>query len=307
MSVAGHQAEGETTMGGIVVGVDGSADADAALRWSMAEAQRRTGPLVVLLAWDPRHCPPAVTGMANVADELGTAPDDHDTEAAAYRVLHTAIRRATDRQRPSAVVERVERGDAAQLLLTAAADKDMLVLGLHGANRKHRLLAGSVTDRCLQRAWVTTVVVRAGQSRPHGPVVVGVDGSVSSLQALRQAAAQARSRHATLRVVHAWMPIPLMSPGSFGGVDVTTFEKAASALLDDCLDQAHEDLAGLRGEPVLVEDAAAHALIQQSGDASLLVVGSRGHGGFTSLTLGSVSHQCVHHAACPVAVVRSGG
>jgi len=288
-------------MGGIVVGIDGSADADAALEWSMAQARSRQCPLTVLLAWDPQHCPPAVTGMAGLASE-------HDTEAAAYRVLHTAIRRAADPRRPTALVEKVERGDAGKVLQAAAAEADLLVLGLHGANRKHRLLAGSVTERLLHRTGTTTVVVRAGAARLDGPVagpvVVGVDGSDASIRALRQAVIQARAQQAVLRVVHAWLPTYMMDPDALAGVDATVFEKSAQAVLDDCLDQVHEDTLGLRVEPVLVADAPGRVLVRQSADASLVVVGSRGRGELAELMLGSVSHRCVHHAACPVAVVH---
>ncbi|EFC80422.1 universal stress protein [Parafrankia sp. EUN1f] len=297
-------------MAGIVVGVDGSADAEEALRWAMAQARRQDCPLTVMLAWDPKHCPPAVSSVTATADaeKAGAgAAGEHETEAAAYHVLQTAIGRAAKLSGPTAMVEKVERRDAAEALLDASTDAEMLVLGLHGANRKHRLFAGSVTDVCLHRANSTVVVVRSGHLRPAGPVVVGVDGSAASVTALRVAAAQARSRETSLRVVHSWFPAAPLYPGTYVGLDVPILEKAARALLDDRVAQVQADNTDLRIERVLVEDAAASGLLRMSTDASLLVVGARGHGGFAGLLLGSVSHQCVHHADCPVAVVRATG
>lgn len=281
----------------IVVGYDGSADAGAALQWAIGEARATQDSLTVLLAWDRNHLP---TNLARTVAEEG----EQATEEAAGRVLQTAVQDAAGGTRPVGMVERLERGDAAHVLLQAAAGADMLVLGLHGANRKQRLLAGSVTDVCLHRAAATTVVVRSGRIRPDGPVVVGVDGSVASIRALRAAAELARKRQAPLRVVHAWTPVPGIYAGT-NGFDEPVFEKAARVLLDHCVDQVREETVGLQVDPVLVRDVPARALLRQSNVASLLVVGSHGHGMLADVMLGSVSHRCVHHAACPVAVVRT--
>ncbi|MCM3882334.1 universal stress protein [Frankia sp. R82] len=284
-------------MAGIVVGYDGSADAGAALEWAVREAWMLRVPLTVLLAWDRGHLPSA---LARAVEEEG----EQATEEAVLRVLHTAVERAAGQRRPAELIEKVEHADAARALLQATAGADMLVLGLHGANRKQRLLAGNVADICLHRATVTTVVVRAGHLDQSGPVVVGVDGSAASIQALRLAAGRARARGAALRVVHAWTPVPAIYAGT-NGFDEPVFEKAANVLLEHCVDQVREETLGLHVEPVLVRDSPARALIRQSINAGLLVVGSHGHGALAEMLLGSASHHCVHHAACPVAVVRA--
>ncbi len=284
-------------MAGIVVGYDGSADAEAALQWAAWETRTSPEPLTVLLAWDRRHLPPA---LARAVEEEG----EQATEEAARRVLHSAVERVAGRRGVAEIVEKFEHAGAARSLLQAGAGADMLVLGLHGANRKQRLLAGSVTDICLHTAAVTTVVVRAGRLEQTGPVVVGVDGSAASIQALRVAAQRARARKAALRVVHAWTPVPSIYAGN-NGLDESVFEKAARVLLDDCLDQVRQETLDLRVESVLAKEGPARALLRQSAGASLLVVGSHGHGTLTEMLLGSVSHHCVHHAACPVAVVRT--
>ncbi|CAO5177615.1 UspA domain-containing protein [Frankia sp. AiPs1] len=287
-------------MSGIVVGVDGSAEAEEALRWAMREARVRGATVTALLAWSPDDSPGSVVGMTS-------GPGQHDVETAARWVLQTAVRNASDPRCPVPVVERVELRPAAEALLAAAGTADLLVVGMRGASRVRRILMGSVSAACVHRSTTPVVVVRAGQARAAGPVVVGVDGSVRSVEALRWGAHEARLRGAVLRVVHAWSPVPVGYgyPAMYVGVDFEASEKAARAMLDACLEEAVGERGTLEVEDLLVTDAATHALLTACEDAQLLVVGSRGHGGFAELLLGSVSHQCLHHAACPVAVIRT--
>lgn len=134
-------------------------------------------------------------------------------------------------------------------------------------------------------------------------IVVGIDGSETAHRALAWAVAEARLRQAQLDVVHAWQV-----PGVVGGqyalpYDPQPFEEAARSTLADAI--KGRDVSGLPGEvrPVLVCAGAAAAILQASEGADLVVVGSRGLGGFKELLLGSVSHQVAHHARCPVVIV----
>jgi nucleotide-binding universal stress UspA family protein len=131
-------------------------------------------------------------------------------------------------------------------------------------------------------------------------VVVGVDGSEQSLAALRWAVDEARLRHGSVRAVTAWHypPVPSTVEDS---VSNDSFH-AAERLQADALKAVAAD--GLDIEGILVRDLASSALLDASKDADLLVVGSRGHGGFSGLRLGSISSQVIHHAPCPVLVVR---
>ncbi|WP_163549346.1 universal stress protein [Candidatus Frankia nodulisporulans] len=283
-------------MSGIVVGVDGSIEAEQALRWAMREARTRGTTVTALLAWSPKHSPASVVTMS-----VGSG--QHETETTARRVLETAIHNATDPRCPVPVVERVESRHAPDALLAAAGTADLLVVGRHGASRLPRLLMGSVSAACVHRSTTPVVVVRADQSRTNGPVVVGVDGSPTSIEALRWAAGEARLRGAVLRVVQAWAPVPVGYPAVYVGVDFEASEKAARSVLDACLDAGIAQRGTLTVEDMLVTDGATHALLTATEDAQLLVVGSRGHGGFAELLLGSVTHQCLHHAPCPVVVI----
>lgn len=140
-------------------------------------------------------------------------------------------------------------------------------------------------------------------------IVVGFDGSDASRAALAWAVDEAKLRNATLRVVHAWTLTPLASP-SFGpgafpsATDIEALESASRDTLAAAVDGVTAAEPGLPVEQSLVRGGAAQALLAESEHADLLVVGSRGHGGFAELLLGSVSHQCASHASCPVVIVR---
>ncbi|HEX2850416.1 MAG TPA: universal stress protein [Acidimicrobiales bacterium] len=135
-----------------------------------------------------------------------------------------------------------------------------------------------------------------------GVIVVGVDGSPGARRALEWAVAEAAVRKARLVVVHTWV-YPYVGSPAFVQVDPALLRDAARDLLAHVVAEAREQNADVEVEGSLVEGSAAHALIDAGKDADLIVVGSRGHGGFTGLLLGSVSQQCVHHAPCPVVVV----
>ena len=141
-------------------------------------------------------------------------------------------------------------------------------------------------------------------------IVVGVDGSPESVAALRWAAQEARLRGATLRVVHAWfMPMVFTSgpPLLVLSEPRDGLAEEGEKVLSHALERVAADVEGLTVERSVVEGSAAHCLLRAGEGADLLVVGSRGHGGFHGLLLGSVSQQCAHHAPCPVVIVRPGG
>lgn len=158
-----------------------------------------------------------------------------------------------------------------------------------------------------------------GASKRVPVVVVGVDGSVGAHEALRWALAEGRLRNAPVRVIHAWMfgyiggsfdGDPYLG-GSFGwytsalGLDVSDLHRAAEDVLERALADVGEDSEGVEIERQVVQGTAAGVLVTAAAPVDLLVVGSRGHGGFAGLLLGSVSQQCVDHASCPVVVVHA--
>ena len=141
-------------------------------------------------------------------------------------------------------------------------------------------------------------------------VVVGVDHSDGAKAALAFAYEEARLRGVRLRAVHAWQFGYIGSTGLEGfvppiGGDIDERRAAAEAALEDTLRRTLGDADDVTIERRTVEGTPAAVLIEESRGADLLVIGSRGHGGFAQLLLGSVSQQCAHHAECPVAIVRA--
>jgi nucleotide-binding universal stress UspA family protein len=134
-------------------------------------------------------------------------------------------------------------------------------------------------------------------------IVVGVDGSHGSQVALRWALEEARRSGAALEVVHAWH-VPYLAGSTYVPVpafDLGTWESSERAALDRAVDD--EDTTDVDVTRTLICDTAARALLQAAKGADLLVVGTRGRGGFAGLLLGSVSHAVAQHAPCPVVVV----
>jgi len=139
-------------------------------------------------------------------------------------------------------------------------------------------------------------------------IVVGIDGSPCSRAALLWAVEEARLRSASLRVVHAWWALPELAPGPVAvGNDWQACSERAQKLVEQFVDEtapharSEIDLSAVAIQGV----TASEALIREARDADLLVVGSRGLGGFAALLLGSVSQQCAQHAHCPVTIVRA--
>lgn len=132
-------------------------------------------------------------------------------------------------------------------------------------------------------------------------IVVGVDGSPSSLQALEWAIRQAGLTGAVVDAVCAWQ-----FPVSYGWAitDTADYRSLAAETLGKAVAEARHTDETVEIRPHVVEQNAAQALLDASAGAALLVVGSRGHGGFAGALLGSVSQHCVTHATCPVLVLR---
>jgi len=142
-------------------------------------------------------------------------------------------------------------------------------------------------------------------------IVVGIDGSAGSEEALRWALDEARLRHASLDVVHAWS-FPAVAMTHFGSAALPVIapedlQKAAAEVARESIGRVVGDEASV---PVVTTVERGHptaVLLNASKGANLLVVGSRGHGGFTGMLLGSVSTHVVHHATCPVVIVKPSG
>ncbi|HEY1279272.1 MAG TPA: universal stress protein, partial [Acidimicrobiales bacterium] len=194
-------------------------------------------------------------------------------------------------------------------LLAAAAGAELLVLGNRGLGAFADLVVRSVSQGCVERAPCPVAVVPAGpvDRWRGGRVVVGVDGTEISADALRWAWAEAARRQADLSVVIAYHHHQLESLiGPPGAVDHDSVRKASQALADEMVERAiaAADHQPLSVEVIALAASAGHGLVDAAADADLLVIGSRGRGNLRGVLLGSVSRHCVHHAPCPVVIVR---
>jgi nucleotide-binding universal stress UspA family protein len=157
---------------------------------------------------------------------------------------------------------------------------------------------------------------RGVASRGVEGIIVGIDESEHSKNALRWAIEEGRIHRSPVVAVHAWQPpvVPPVSglePGAavFPMADwtalVTEAKKAATEFVEGVVREVAGDDPGTEVRAVAVEDSPASALVEAAKGADLVVVGSRGLGGFKGLVLGSVSHQVAQHAPCPVVIHRS--
>ena len=284
-------------MDGIVVGIDESAPAAAALRWAIREGRLHDWPVTAVLAWD------------YLGQHHGAAPEAFDPgydERSAAMALDELVGRVAGP--PAATIGRTTIFDhAGPALVEASIGAELLVVGARGLGGFRELLLGSVGRYCLHNATCPVAVIRRTEgSLDDGPdrVVVGIDGSETSQRALAWAARESRVRQCPLMVVHAY------ALGYVGGLEYgasllhpDVLEQAAHQLVDDAL--ASIDTTGLTAAPerVVTNTGAAAAILEAAGYAGLVVVGSRGMGGVKGFVLGSVSHQVTHHAPCPTVVI----
>jgi nucleotide-binding universal stress UspA family protein len=135
-------------------------------------------------------------------------------------------------------------------------------------------------------------------------IVVGVDGSESSLAALRWALGEARLRNTEVELIHTWSLTPMVDPMGFASyVPVEELNSAAKQITEEAMAKVAEFVGNVKITSRIARGPAASTLLEAAKDAQLLVVGRRGHGGFMGLLLGSVAEQVAHHATCPVVIV----
>lgn len=289
--------------GPVIVGIDGSTASLRAARWAAREARAWDVPLHVIHAWSVPMVEWPVPGGVSF-------PDAQPFRSASQEVLDQTVAALEDElgaDRPEIEASSLE-GQPAHRLIEAAVGGRSLVLGTRGQGGFAGLLLGSVVAACLHHARTPVVAVGGNLVLPGaGPVVVGVDASDGSRVALEWAAGEAARLGVLLRVVHGWDSVAVTPPGpqAFGPFDGDDFAVAADRFLTELVDEALGN-GGPEVECLAVPAPAAEALLWEARSAALLVVGSRGRGGFTGLLLGSVSRQCANHAPCPVAVVPRG-
>jgi nucleotide-binding universal stress UspA family protein len=285
----------------VVVGVDGSEPGLAAADLAGDEAARRRLPLELVHA----YLLPVMSRPATVPPDLppvATAPelDDAAFRQHAEQLLHAAAERVRGAHPGLAIVTRLRDGPAGAVLTDASRQATLVVVGHRGSGGFTGLLAGSVGNQLASHAACPVVVVR-GEGASDAPVVVGVDGSEGSRRAAEFAAEAADRYEVPLLALYAWAADagwpPALAQAGHPPPGVPEEVTETLSVLTGVF-------PGLRIHPEVRQHIPAHeALVAASKNARLVVVGSRGLGGFRGLLLGSVSQALIHHAHCPVAVV----
>jgi nucleotide-binding universal stress UspA family protein len=282
----------------IVVGIDGSDKSETALRWASAEARLRAARLKILTVYSWTWPPEAFGGLSELPEYVGQRFEEMVAEAVAQaRALEPGVE----------VIGAAVPGDPASALLEAGLTAAMVVVGNRGHGGFASLLLGSVSQQVATHAAGPVVVVRGRADAPSCPIVVGVDGSPSAQRALELGFEEAQCRDCALSAVRGYTtPIPPR------GVDVPPLlydedavREAAAEDLNAALAPWREKYPTVAVEALIGPGSPAKNLVELSGEAGLLIVGSRGHGALVGSLLGSVGQQLINHADCPVMIVHS--
>lgn len=265
----------------IVVGIDGSEDAVTAARWAVAEAGRRAARLLlVIVNDDPAREDHAENAVHDVAEKCRALQPDLDVET------------------------EVARGRPVEELLRRSESAGLVVLGKRGRGGFAEALLGGVSSAVAAHGACPVVVVPESASANEGHVVAGVDGSEPSTDALRFAFQEAERSRADLMAVEMWHEEGLLAV-PLPPVDRRRVEHELERGLADQVSAVSGEFPGVHVRRVVQRGHPVASLIDLGREAQLLVVGHRGRGGFDGLFLGSVALGVLHHARCPVAVVRS--
>ena len=288
---------------GIIVCVDGSPTSAAAAEWAAHDAALRKMPLTVVNVLNPS----TTTTLSGVPMPLPPEFTQWQQDAG-RRILHdalTTVEEVTKLVGPLDVASESMVGPTVPILAEMSKDAEMVVVGSHGRGALARLLLGSVSTGLIHHAHCPVAVIpHQDPLKPHpsqAPVVVGIDGSAASDSATAIAFDEASRRGVELVALHAWSDTAMFE---FRVPDWSAVRSEAEELLAERLAGWQERYPDVDVCRVVECDRPAHQLVEQSGSAQLVVVGSHGRGGFTGMLLGSVSTAVVHAARTPVIVAR---
>ncbi|WIM92952.1 universal stress protein [Actinoplanes oblitus] len=283
----------------VVVAADGTDASRAAIRWAAAEAQRREWPLRVVhvLDWN--------WGGAR----FDVAGHEYETARRHADALVAGAARQARETAPKIEVETdVLIGDAAAQLIIDSESAELMVLGHRGHGGFAGLRLGSVSQRVATHARCPVVVVRGGTGNDARPITAGVDDSDAADGVLETAFAAAHQRGVDLVVIRSYTPPFPHYRGSLPPAQVHTpaQDAAEHTRLAERVAPWQAKYPDVTVEMLVSHDSAAAVLVGVSHSAQLVVVGSRGHGVIAGTLLGSTGLQLLHHAECPVLIVRTG-
>ncbi|AOW94967.1 universal stress protein [Rhodococcus sp. WMMA185] len=287
----------------IVVGADGSESSSAAVAWAARAAAALSLPLHIVTVV---HMPAFYYSEPYLAESFKTELEDTAKARLGSARLHA--KQTVDA--PLDITTERHEGKVSQTLIDLSASAHMVVLGSRGHGELTGLLVGSVTSAVAAHAQCPLVVVRGrtldGLPPTEGPIVVGVDGSEHSEHALEMAFEQSSARSASLIAVNVWSDVSVQP--SLGAVPDdplwSGIQTGEEVVLSERLAGFQERYPDVRVERVVARDRPVRVLSEFAEKAQLIVVGSRGRGGFRGMLLGSTSNALLHTADCPVMIVR---
>lgn len=284
---------------GILVGIDGSPESHAALRWATEEAVLRRCPLTLMHVVAPVVVTWPIDAVVASFTEWQEENATHVIEQA-----QETVRDSVDGSSAPAVHVRLRHDGIVNELTEASESARLMVIGSRGLGPVGGAVLGSVSRSILHHATCPVVVAKEGVVRKSDralPVLLGIDGSPASEAAIAFAFDEASRRGVELVALHAWSDVAVFP---MLGMDWHTYEEAGHEVLAERLAGWQEKYPDVHVRRRIVCDRPARWLIDEAQHAQLVVVGSRGRGGIAGMLLGSVSTAVAESAMTPVAVVR---
>ena len=285
---------------GIVVGVDESPAAKVAVQWAARDAELRKIPLTLVHATSPE-----IATWPNVRLPAGLARWHQDHGRRLVDDAFKVVEEATQHGGPAEVHTEILSSAAVPTLVDLSKDAEMVVTGCRGSGRWPGRLMGSVSSGLLRYAHCPVAIIHDEDPlMPHpseAPVLVGIDGSSASELATAIAFDEASRRNVGLIAVHAWSDVDV---SEWPGIDWPVTQSMAEEVLAERLAGWQEQYPDVQVSRTVVRDQPARQLVQRSEEAQLVVVGSRGRGGFAGMLVGSVGETVAQMARMPVIVAR---
>lgn len=290
----------DRTRYGILVGVDGSPESEAAIRWATEEAVLRDQPLTLM------HAIPPVRVSWPVAYLEASFVESQ--QASAREVIEKAqkiVQAGAGESQPPPVRTETRHTDAPSALVIGSRDAYMTVVGSRGMGALGRALLGSVSSGLVHHGHGPVAIIHADDVKApddDSPVLLGIDGSPSSEDATALAFDEASRRGVDLVALHAWSDVGVLP---VLGMDWHRYEDEGHEILAERLAGWQDQYPDVHIQRRIVCDQPARWLVDESQKAQLVVVGSHGRGGFSGMMLGSVGSKVAQASHAPVIVVRS--
>ena len=283
---------------GIVVGIDESPAAKVAVQWAARDAELRKIPVTLVHAISPE-----VATWPNVRLPAGLARWQRDRGRRLVDEAFKLVEEASQHGGPAEVHSEVLASAAVPTLVELSKEAELVVTGCRGSARWPGQLLGSVSSGLVRYAHCPVAIVHdEDPSHPNeAPVLVGIDGSSASELATAIAFDEASRRNVGLVALHAWSDADV---SEWPGIDSPAAQSMAEEVLAERLAGWQEKYPDVPVSRAVVCDKPARQLVERSADAQLVVVGSRGRGGFAEMLLGSVGEAVAQMAQVPVIVAR---